>query len=817
MSTRPQIIDEVRRRLRRRDAVALVGPAGIGKTYIAARATANSAPLIVQCLRAFEHHSLRPLSHALGTPLHGRVDDVVADVVAALEDRCLVVEDVHWADERTRAVVASLVGRVPCIVTSRTASAIAGIDGAHSIDVPPLTPSEANELADIALGDRRDELGRALLEAAAGNPLLLLNLPHAGRVSPTLRAAVRERLERADPATIEVLTRLALHGRPAPPHWVALPSSVDAEGLVSATSDGRVWFAHDLLMAEVLELVDSGTADAQRRRLIEIGDDSDAARHHLALGELDQAAAIAEAAASGADPSARADLLALAVEARGTDSPARLRLDAADALLAAHRTAEALRIVDADEFGRAAGGDDAQAAAAAAFRRAQALWLDGLIDRAIEQIEIAVAATTGAGTDLEVRAVVERALFLVRVRVGDPSVIGVADHALALARERGVAVARALSVAGLARSHNGQTGWRELFEEASAVAERDDDIEEALAAKFWIVSSLGFYGPMVDADVIGSEMVELTSRLRSLRWYHHFLGANVVHRFGLSRLDAERLAATVSLLEREPDFRNRAQVDLVLVATACDLDRPDDATQALAEGRRHVRNDEDAALMAIAAAEIALQQRDLGAMQHAIDELEAAGRGFFGLNVLMESAAIHLAVDVPFEPIPTFSAALTPTLSVVALERSGYDHLMAGELSAAVTSMRRAAETWADQSMLRFAHRSFLSTAKLALCAGDLDAAAEAFEVACGVAASMCPQPAPARTDALWHTIDRTRSRALLTPREVEILLLVAAGRTTREIANQLGLREATVDSHVGDAMRRLGCATRRQAAARVA
>jgi DNA-binding CsgD family transcriptional regulator len=52
-----------------------------------------------------------------------------------------------------------------------------------------------------------------------------------------------------------------------------------------------------------------------------------------------------------------------------------------------------------------------------------------------------------------------------------------------------------------------------------------------------------------------------------------------------------------------------------------------------------------------------------------------------------------------------------------------------------------------------------------------------------------------------------------LTGRQREVLRLVARGHTTREIASILGVRPATVDTHVGDAMRRLGAVTRRQAA----
>lgn len=51
-----------------------------------------------------------------------------------------------------------------------------------------------------------------------------------------------------------------------------------------------------------------------------------------------------------------------------------------------------------------------------------------------------------------------------------------------------------------------------------------------------------------------------------------------------------------------------------------------------------------------------------------------------------------------------------------------------------------------------------------------------------------------------------------LTPRQSEVLLLVAAGKTNAEIADQLGLAESTVRVHLREAYRRLGVRNRIQA-----
>ena len=53
-----------------------------------------------------------------------------------------------------------------------------------------------------------------------------------------------------------------------------------------------------------------------------------------------------------------------------------------------------------------------------------------------------------------------------------------------------------------------------------------------------------------------------------------------------------------------------------------------------------------------------------------------------------------------------------------------------------------------------------------------------------------------------------------LTPREVEVLRLVAAGRTNREIGFELYISPKTVDTHVRNILRKTGCANRAEASA---
>jgi DNA-binding NarL/FixJ family response regulator len=57
--------------------------------------------------------------------------------------------------------------------------------------------------------------------------------------------------------------------------------------------------------------------------------------------------------------------------------------------------------------------------------------------------------------------------------------------------------------------------------------------------------------------------------------------------------------------------------------------------------------------------------------------------------------------------------------------------------------------------------------------------------------------------------------RAALTPREREVLALVAHGLSNKRIARELAVSEKTVKTHVGHVLAKLGAADRTEAAVR--
>ena len=166
-------------------------------------------------------------------------------------------------------------------------------------------------------------------------------------MSPTLVDAVRSRVAALPSVTVEQLALVALHRSPLPRPLLAAAggAGVADAGTLVVEGDEGVMLAHALLADTIIELVDGETRRRLHRRLAVVCDDADAARHLAAAGDEEAAAECAERAATTGSPAERAQLLALAVEARGPKAGARLRLDAAATLIAVNQPAEAEAVV----------------------------------------------------------------------------------------------------------------------------------------------------------------------------------------------------------------------------------------------------------------------------------------------------------------------------------------------------------------------------------------------------------------------------------------------------------------------------------------
>jgi DNA-binding NarL/FixJ family response regulator len=153
------------------------------------------------------------------------------------------------------------------------------------------------------------------------------------------------------------------------------------------------------------------------------------------------------------------------------------------------------------------------------------------------------------------------------------------------------------------------------------------------------------------------------------------------------------------------------------------------------------------------------------------------------------------------------------------------DAQVAGVLSGVaggVSAWDEAAAAWAGISEPYSQAEALLHAAEAALASGDRDGAAGRLRLAAALAAGLRADLLAAEIALLARrgriALDASSSAGPgsgLTSRELEVLRLVAAGRTNRDIANLLFISPKTASVHVSNIMGKLGAASRGEAAAK--
>jgi DNA-binding CsgD family transcriptional regulator len=256
----------------------------------------------------------------------------------------------------------------------------------------------------------------------------------------------------------------------------------------------------------------------------------------------------------------------------------------------------------------------------------------------------------------------------------------------------------------------------------------------------------------------------------------------------------------------------------VVAIALIDRGDPTAASDTLANGRRFVRSDEDRSLLCVGQAELAWARGDRLALAAALDELASCSRGFFGMNAMSESAAIHTLLDDPGAlDVPRIEASLMPVVDVVRVERTAFDEWRQGHGPTAIRTFGEAAREWDERGFARFAARCHLAAGRVAAHCRDREEAVRHLDLAAEMASRWGLVPIAAATRNVLAELECQRSRARLTGREIEVLDLVAGGRSTAQIAARLGVGASTVITHVNSARTKLGAQTRMQAASMVA
>jgi ATP/maltotriose-dependent transcriptional regulator MalT len=182
------------------------------------------------------------------------------------------------------------------------------------------------------------------------------------------------------------------------------------------------------------------------------------------------------------------------------------------------------------------------------------------------------------------------------------------------------------------------------------------------------------------------------------------------------------------------------------------------------------------------------------------------------VEILLAAGHLEQARAAAAELSELAAVVETPLLCAMAAHATGAVLVADGDLAAAATSLRQACEIWRDLGMpYEEAHTCLLLAA---VCERRGDQEGRRLEV--GAARTLFTQLNAAA--CLAHIDARSKPTrqpvGSLSEREMQVLGLVAAGKTNREIAEALFISDKTVARHVSNIFDKLGVSTRTAATA---
>jgi DNA-binding NarL/FixJ family response regulator len=177
------------------------------------------------------------------------------------------------------------------------------------------------------------------------------------------------------------------------------------------------------------------------------------------------------------------------------------------------------------------------------------------------------------------------------------------------------------------------------------------------------------------------------------------------------------------------------------------------------------------------------------------------------------------AADVPAartaaDELSQIAAALgMPFLHAVAAHATGAVLLAEGDPRAALALLRRACTAWQELQALYETARARVLIGLAYRALGDIDTAELELDAACRVFRQLGAAPEVARVEALSGMAAPSAAGGL-TAREVQVLRLVAAGKSNRAIAAELAISDHTVARHVQNIFAKLDVSSRSAATA---
>lgn len=182
------------------------------------------------------------------------------------------------------------------------------------------------------------------------------------------------------------------------------------------------------------------------------------------------------------------------------------------------------------------------------------------------------------------------------------------------------------------------------------------------------------------------------------------------------------------------------------------------------------------------------------------------------IEIMIAAGAVEEARDACDELQAIADRFATDILAAMASQATGEIELSAANPAAALGHFRAALTTWQHAGAPYLEARLRVLAGQACRELGDEDSAELEFDAARAVFTELGAAPDRDRVTAL---IAPANSRPHgLTRREMEVLGLVATGKTNRLIATELGLSEKTVDRHVSNIFDKLAVNSRAAATA---
>jgi DNA-binding NarL/FixJ family response regulator len=183
------------------------------------------------------------------------------------------------------------------------------------------------------------------------------------------------------------------------------------------------------------------------------------------------------------------------------------------------------------------------------------------------------------------------------------------------------------------------------------------------------------------------------------------------------------------------------------------------------------------------------------------------------VQIMLALAAVEEAASASRELEEIAVRQGSDALAAIAAYARGAVTLAAGDAPAALMALRGAWQAWQELEAPYEAARARVLTALACRSLGDEDTAGLELEAAHGAFAQLEARPDLAAVDLLIRPAAPGLAQGL-TARELQVLRMVAAGKSNHAIAVDLVLSDHTVRRHLQNIFRKLGVSSRAAATA---